>query len=74
MTAQTPEQWWGTLDEDDRNAYLDAVGAGLLPEALWLKMRAAGIVVSEWTLPKPVRLMPTPFWQFIRDRARQRHV
>jgi hypothetical protein len=36
--------------------------------------RCAGIVVSEWTFAKPVRLMPTQYWRFMYERSRERHI
>jgi len=45
----SPEQWWQSLNETDRQAYMEAAKRGRLTQELFEKMAAAGIRVPQWT-------------------------
>jgi hypothetical protein len=74
MGQPSPEEWWATLAEPDRTAYIQAAPRGIIGYDLWHKLGQANIV--SWARavedqPWEYR-MPGPYLAYVRDRAAER--
>jgi hypothetical protein len=74
MGQPSPEDWWSTLSDSDRAAYLDAAPKGIIGFVLWNKLSQANIVAWARAVedqPWEYR-MPGPYLAYVRARAAER--
>ncbi len=69
----TPEQWWPSLDEVDRQAYMEAVKSGGLTQEFVDKMADARVPVQRWGfIGNPLESdVPREFLRFITQKIAQ---
>jgi hypothetical protein len=74
MWQPSPEEWWATLSDRDRAAFMDAAPRGIIGYDLWHKLGEARILDRARTAedqPWEYR-MPGLYLAYIRHRADER--
>jgi hypothetical protein len=75
MAGPTPQQWWDSLDEADRGAFMDQVATRRRASFdLWMKLRDAEVLAHAGDYAgEPLEiLLPGPFLRYVFARAAER--